>query len=81
MILSYIKKIIEEQKSIGASPLYIRSMIKEYLQIIILDYVYTTNEFKSNLIFTGGTCLRHLYGIPSGVLQATKLASSLSLVV
>src|SRR3989344_2972574 len=63
MILSYIQKIIQEQQDKGANPLYLRSSIKEYLQIIVLDYIYRTNEYKSNLIFTGGTCLRHLYGI------------------
>lgn len=63
MILSYIQKIIQEQQDKGANPLYIRSSIKEYLQIIVLDYIYRINEYKSNLIFTGGTCLRHLYGI------------------
>ena len=63
MILSYIQKIIQEQQDKGVNPLYIRSSIKEYLQIIVLDYIYRTNEYKSSLIFTGGTCLRHLYGI------------------
>ncbi|MDP4011057.1 MAG: nucleotidyl transferase AbiEii/AbiGii toxin family protein [Candidatus Roizmanbacteria bacterium] len=63
MILSYIQKIIQEQQDKGVNPLYIRSSIKEYLQIIVLDYIYRTNEYKSSLIFTGGTCLRHLFGI------------------
>lgn len=63
MILSYIKEIVSEELNKGSNPLYIRSVIKEYLQILVLEYIYTSNEFKSNLIFTGGTCLRHFYGI------------------
>lgn len=63
MILKYIEKITQEQQDKAVNPLYIRSTIKEYLQIVVLNYIYTTNEYKSNLIFTGGTCLRHLYGI------------------
>lgn len=63
MILSYIREIILEERGKGSNPLYIRSVIKEYLQILVLQYIYTSNEFKSNLIFTGGTCLRHFYGI------------------
>ncbi len=63
MILNYIQKIVQEQQDRGANPLYIRSAVKEYLQIIVLNFIYTSKEYKANLIFTGGTCLRHLFGI------------------
>lgn len=63
MILDYIQKIVQEQKDRGANPLYIRSAVKEYLQIVVLNFIYTSKEYKANLIFTGGTCLRHLFGI------------------
>ncbi|PIR42267.1 hypothetical protein CO058_03220 [candidate division WWE3 bacterium CG_4_9_14_0_2_um_filter_35_11] len=63
MIINYINKIILTEQNKGSNPLYARSAIKEYLQILVLQYIYTNNEFKSNLIFTGGTCLRHFYGI------------------
>ncbi len=62
MILNYIKEIILEERAKESNPLYIRSVIKEYLQILVLQYIYTSNDFKSNLIFTGGTCLRYFYG-------------------
>jgi len=63
MILDYIENIVKEEENKGSNPLYIRSIIKEYLQIILLEFIYTNNKFKSNFIFTGGTCLRHFYGI------------------
>ncbi len=42
--------------------LYQRSVIKERLQDMILHFVYNTSEY-TNLIFTGGTCLRKVYGL------------------
>lgn len=63
MILNYIGKIVKEEENKGSNPLYVRTVIKEYLQIVILQFIYTNAKFKSNFIFTGGTCLRHFYGI------------------
>ncbi len=37
-------------------------MLKEYLQVMILDYL-STSKFSTKLTFIGGTCLRHIYGI------------------
>jgi len=44
------------------NPLYTRNVIKEELQNYILNFVYTNKEYNK-LIFTGGTCLRKVYGI------------------
>ncbi len=63
MINEYIKKIAKEEKAKGSNGLYIRSKIKEYLQILLLEYIYSSSENKSNFVFTGGTCLRHVYGL------------------
>jgi len=63
MILDYIRKIIKKQQEQGSNLLYIRSTIKEYLQIIVLSYLYTHKQYKDNLIFTGGTCLRHFFNL------------------
>ncbi|MDP3982480.1 MAG: nucleotidyl transferase AbiEii/AbiGii toxin family protein [bacterium] len=63
MILNYSKEIVNKERKKSSNLLYIRSAIKEYLQILVLQYIYTTNDFKTNFIFTGGTCLRHFYGI------------------
>ncbi len=40
-----------------------RNLLKEYFQIIILDFFFSHPEY-SNLVFYGGTCLRHCYGLP-----------------
>lgn len=42
--------------------LYQRNLKKEILQDYILNFVYNSEEYKS-LIFTGGTCLRKIYGL------------------
>lgn len=44
------------------NPLYTRNLIKEELQNYILHFVFTDSRFNK-LIFTGGTCLRKVYGI------------------
>ncbi len=62
MINEYLEKIVREEKSKGSSPLYIRSLLKEYLQVLVLEYIYTS-DYKSKFIFTGGTCLRHVFGL------------------
>jgi predicted nucleotidyltransferase component of viral defense system len=63
MIIEYLEKIIKNEKQKNSNKLYLRSLIKEYLQILVLEYIYTSDKYKSNLIFTGGTCLRHIYGL------------------
>lgn len=40
-----------------------RNTVKEYLQILILDYIYSHKKY-SNLIFYGGSCLSHCFGLP-----------------
>src|SRR3989339_692329 len=42
---------------------YQRNLIKEKLQVSILNFVYNSKKFNK-LIFTGGTCLRKLYNLP-----------------
>ncbi len=63
MIIKYLEKIVKEEKSKNSNNLYIRSTIKEYFQILVLEYIYSSSKYKANLIFTGGTCLRHMYGL------------------
>lgn len=55
-----IKNIISASKD--KNPLYLRNLIKEELQNYILNFVYT-NKTYNKLIFTGGTCLRKVYGL------------------
>ncbi len=63
MIKEYLEKIVREEKLKNSSPLYIRSSLKEYLQVLVLEYIYTSADYKSKFIFTGGTCLRHVFGL------------------
>ncbi|MBU4396915.1 hypothetical protein KKC08_02015, partial [Patescibacteria group bacterium] len=63
MIIKELEKIVQEEKAKGSLGLYIRNLLKEYLQIYILYYVYISREYQKNLIFTGGTCLRHFYNL------------------
>ena len=48
--------------NIGGNPRFDRLILKEYLQLLILDYIQTT-KYAPLLTFIGGTCLRHVYGI------------------
>lgn len=63
MLINHINEIVQKQHLQNSNHLYIKSTLKEYLQIIILSFIYTHKTYKSNLIFTGGTCLRHFYGL------------------
>lgn len=63
MILQFIENIVRESKEKGENPLYTRSRVKEYFQILVLYYIYTNKNYKSNFIFTGGTCLRHFHNL------------------
>jgi len=45
-----------------ATDSYARNLVKEEIQNYVLNFVYQDPVFQ-NLIFTGGTCLRKLYGL------------------
>jgi predicted nucleotidyltransferase component of viral defense system len=63
MLIKYLQEILINEKQRGANQLYQRSALKEYLQVVVLNFIYTNAEYKDKLIFTGGTCLRHFYGL------------------
>jgi predicted nucleotidyltransferase component of viral defense system len=63
MIHKELEKIVTEERMKGNSDIYIRNLLKGYLQVYALNYIYTTSEYAKELIFTGGTCLRHLYNL------------------
>lgn len=59
-MLETLKKIIEDKTD---SPvLFKRNILKEYLQLLVLSFIYSNPKYL-NLIFYGGSCLRHCYGI------------------
>src|SRR5450830_585010 len=49
-------------KSPAGNKLFKRNLLKEYLQVIVLDYIYSHSDY-SNLIFYGGSCLTHCFGL------------------
>jgi len=63
MIKIELKRILVQAKKTSSRKLYLRNLLKEYLQTYVLFYIYTTDKYKEKLIFTGGTCLRHFYGL------------------
>ena len=61
--------MIEEQlaeaitKNAGLNPLIVRTRLKEVLQDSVLEFVYNDAMYHG-FLFTGGTCLHRLYGLP-----------------
>ena len=58
-----LEYLLEEAKSNGLPILKKRGILREYLQIIILNSIYKHN-FGRAMFFTGGTALRFFYNIP-----------------
>lgn len=64
MIEGKLSAIVNNNTSFkDANPLYVRSLLKEYLQYLILNFIYNSPVYQK-LIFTGGTCLRLCFGLP-----------------
>lgn len=61
MIIDELKTIVRQNQSIKNKE-YFRNLLKEALQLYVLNFIYTSS-YKS-LIFTGGTCLRRFYNLP-----------------
>ncbi len=55
-----VKRIIEE--SGNEDTLFLRNLIKEELQNYVLNFIYNNKQYQK-LIFTGGTCLKKVYGL------------------
>lgn len=49
--------------SVSKSNVFKRNVLKEYLQILVLDYIYSHPEY-SRIVFYGGSCLAHCFGLP-----------------
>jgi predicted nucleotidyltransferase component of viral defense system len=55
------KNLIESTPS--GNKIFQRNVLKEFLQIFILDFIYSQKKYQ-NLIFYGGSCLSHCFGLP-----------------
>ncbi len=60
MIIEDIREILKESKEIP--DIFKRNIVKEFLQVIVLSHMYNQKEYK-NLVFYGGSALRHCYGL------------------
>jgi predicted nucleotidyltransferase component of viral defense system len=60
-MLERIKELLADNS--GLSGVFQRNLVKEYLQTLALAFVYSRKEY-SNLIFYGGSALKHCHGLP-----------------
>jgi len=58
---AFLKSLLE--KSDSDNKIFKRNILKEYLQVFVLDFIYSHPEY-SNLVFYGGSCLSHCFGLP-----------------
>jgi predicted nucleotidyltransferase component of viral defense system len=56
-----LKRLLTEAPS--SKVLFRRNILKEYLQIVVLDYLYSHSTY-SKLVFYGGSSLAQCYGLP-----------------
>ena len=63
--MEFTKKILEKllDESSSENKVFQRNILKEYFQIVILDFIYSSLDY-SQLIFYGGSCLAHCFGLP-----------------
>lgn len=58
---AFLKNLLAESHS--PDKIFKRNILKEYLQILVLDFIYSHKDY-SQLIFYGGSCLAHCHGLP-----------------
>lgn len=62
MLIDNLNQVVEKNRT-TQKPLYLRNLLKEELQNYVLQFIYNTAAYRE-LVFTGGTCLRKIYGLP-----------------
>lgn len=63
MLEEVLKQIIAEKTKMGVSKAVIINFLKEYIQYLVLSYIYNDKVYK-NMIFKGGSCLRICFNLP-----------------
>lgn len=58
--LTFVRNLVDKYSN--SSLIFKRNLIKEYLQVLILNFIYTHREY-SDLVFYGGSCLTHCFGL------------------
>lgn len=59
--LAVMEKLINESKF--QNRVFKRNVLKDYLQILVLDFIYSSKKHK-DLVFYGGSCLAHCFSLP-----------------
>ncbi|MFH1566266.1 MAG: nucleotidyl transferase AbiEii/AbiGii toxin family protein [bacterium] len=59
--LAVMEKLINESKF--QNRVFKRNVLKDYLQILVLDFIYSSKKYK-DLVFYGGSCLAHCFSLP-----------------
>jgi predicted nucleotidyltransferase component of viral defense system len=62
MLTAKLEIILEKNQGRELRPDFRRTLLKEPIQDYILNFIYN-NKVYNKLIFTGGTCLRKVYGL------------------
>jgi len=57
----FLKNLIN--RTVSKNKLFKRNLAKEYLQVLVLDFIYSYPIY-SQLIFYGGSCLSHCFDLP-----------------
>lgn len=63
MLINILQDFVNQKKQAGWPDFVINNGLKEYLQYSVLFFVYSQKEYQ-NFIFTGGSALRIVYGLP-----------------
>lgn len=61
IIKPFLTKLIKDSAS--DDKFFRRNLLKNYLQILVLDFIYSHKKY-SRLIFYGGSCLVHCHNLP-----------------
>lgn len=74
----FLKNLVDNSGSV--SDVFKRNILKEYLQILVLDFIYSHPKY-SELCFYGGSSLKHCFGLPrlSEDLDFVDLKNSINL--
>jgi predicted nucleotidyltransferase component of viral defense system len=58
------KEVLKEiiRKTDSKNNVFLRNVLKEYLHVLILDFIYSHKKY-SDLVFYGGSCLSHCHGL------------------
>lgn len=61
LIKPFLIKLLKDSAS--GDKVFRRNLLKNYLQILVLDFIYSHRKY-SRLIFYGGSCLAHCHNLP-----------------